>query len=67
MPYWNLGNTFDYAEMSYLIFPRPFMVERGHHDGVGVDYWVAHEYFIKALWPAIWVFGVAVWALGASV
>lgn len=44
MPYWNWGHTFDYAEMSYLIFPRPFMVERGHHDGVGVDYWVAHEY-----------------------
>jgi hypothetical protein len=49
MPYWNLGNTFDYAEMSYLIFPRPFMVERGHHDGVGVDYWVAHEY-AKVRW-----------------
>ncbi len=49
MPYWNLGNTFDYAEMSYLIFPRPFMVERGHHDRVGVDYWVAHEY-AKVRW-----------------
>jgi len=30
----NLGNTFNYAEMSWLICPRPFMVERGHHDGV---------------------------------
>jgi len=29
MPYWNLGHTFDYAEMTYLILPRPFMVERG--------------------------------------
>ncbi|NOX98542.1 MAG: hypothetical protein GXP30_02230 [Verrucomicrobia bacterium] len=44
MPYWNLGHTFDYAEMTYLIFPRPFMVERGHHDRVSVDRWVAHEY-----------------------
>jgi len=44
MPYWNLGNTFDYAEMSYLMLPRPFMVERGHRDLVGRDQWVAHEY-----------------------
>ena len=44
MPYWNLGSTFDYAEMVALIFPRPFMVERGHHDLVSTDAWVAHEY-----------------------
>jgi dienelactone hydrolase len=44
MPYWNLGQTFDYAEMAYLIFPRPFMVERGHHDLVASDPWVAYEY-----------------------
>lgn len=44
MPYWNLGQTFDYAEMSYLMVPRPFMVERGHLDRVGLDSWVAHEY-----------------------
>ncbi len=49
MPYWNLGHTFDYAEMAYLIFPRPFMVERGHHDRVSVDHWVAHEY-AKVRW-----------------
>jgi dienelactone hydrolase len=41
---WNLGNTFNYAEMSWLICPRPFMVERGHFDGVGVDEMVAYEY-----------------------
>jgi hypothetical protein len=41
---WDLGHTFNYAEMAYLIFPRPFMVERGHHDGVGIDPWVASEY-----------------------
>ena len=40
----NLGNTFNYAEMSWLIYPRPFMVERGHHDGVAPDEWVAYEY-----------------------
>lgn len=40
----NLGMTFNYAEMSYLICPRPFMVERGHQDGVSVDEWVAYEY-----------------------
>jgi dienelactone hydrolase len=44
MPYWNWGHTFDYAEMAYLILPRPFMVERGHLDLVGRDQWVAHEY-----------------------
>jgi dienelactone hydrolase len=41
---WNLGNTFNYAEMAGLICPRPFMVERGHHDGVGLDEWVSYEY-----------------------
>ena len=46
---WDLGGTFNYAEMSYLIFPRPFMVERGHHDGVGIDPWVAYEY-AKTRW-----------------
>jgi dienelactone hydrolase len=41
---WNMGNTFNYAELSWLIMPRPFMVERGHSDGVGIDEWVAYEY-----------------------
>jgi hypothetical protein len=49
MPYWNLGQTFDYAEMAYLMIPRPFMVERGHLDLVGRDSWVAHEY-AKVRW-----------------
>lgn len=44
MPEFNLGNTFNYAELSWLIFPRPFMVERGHDDGVASDDWVAYEY-----------------------
>ena len=41
---WDLGNTFNYAEMAGLIAPRPFMVERGHRDGVAPDEWVAYEY-----------------------
>ena len=41
---WNLGTTFSYAEMAALIAPRPFMVERGHGDGVAPDEWVAEEY-----------------------
>ena len=40
----DLGSTFNYAEMAALIAPRPFMVERGHFDGVGTDNWVAHEF-----------------------
>ena len=44
MPEFNLGNTFNYAELSYLICPRPFMVERGHWDGVAPDEQVAYEY-----------------------
>lgn len=44
MPEFNLANTFNYAEMSRLICPRPFMVERGHDDGVAPDEWVAYEY-----------------------
>jgi len=44
MPEFDLGQTFNYAEMSWLICPRPFMVERGHHDGVAPDEWVAYEY-----------------------
>jgi cephalosporin-C deacetylase-like acetyl esterase len=44
MPEFNLGSTLVYAEMAALIAPRPFMVERGHDDGVGTDEWVAYEY-----------------------
>lgn len=40
----DLGSTFNYAEMASLIAPRPFMVERGHNDGVADDWTVAYEY-----------------------
>jgi hypothetical protein len=41
---WDLGSTFNYAEMAALICPKPFMVERGHTDGVSTDEWVAYEF-----------------------
>ncbi|MFM7148867.1 MAG: hypothetical protein ACKO23_03395, partial [Gemmataceae bacterium] len=44
MPEWDLGHTFNYAEMASLIAPRPFMVERGHFDGVAPDDRVAMEF-----------------------
>ncbi|MGC1274340.1 MAG: dienelactone hydrolase family protein [Planctomycetaceae bacterium] len=40
----DLGSTFNYSEMAALIAPRPFMVERGHFDGVAPDERVASEY-----------------------
>jgi len=47
----NLGHAFNYAEMAALIAPRPFMVERGHHDGVAPDEQVAYEYAkVRALY-----------------
>jgi len=44
IPDFGLGVTFSHAEMAALIAPRPFMVERGHNDPVGLDEWVAAEY-----------------------
>ncbi len=41
---WNMGHLANYAELSWLVWPRPFMVERGHDDGVAPDEWVAWEY-----------------------
>jgi cephalosporin-C deacetylase-like acetyl esterase len=41
---WNMGHVANYAELSTLMSPRPFMVERGHFDGVAPDEWVAWEY-----------------------
>jgi dienelactone hydrolase len=40
----DLGSTFNYAEMAALIAPRPFMVERGHFDTVAPDERVALEF-----------------------
>ena len=53
----DLGNTFNYAEMAALIAPRPFMVERGHRDGVAPDTWVAYEYAkIRQLYADLRIF-----------
>ncbi|MDA1212277.1 MAG: hypothetical protein O2955_07165 [Planctomycetota bacterium] len=41
---WNMGHMANYAELSTLMTPRPFMVERGHDDGVAPDEWVAWEF-----------------------
>jgi len=44
MPEWNLAAVANHAEMAMLISPRPFMVERGHDDGVGADEWIGYEF-----------------------
>ena len=44
MPEFNLAGVANHAEMAKMMAPRPFMVERGHRDGVGFDEWVAFEY-----------------------
>jgi len=41
---WNMGHIANYAELAMLMTPRPFMVERGHDDGVAIDEWVAWEF-----------------------
>jgi dienelactone hydrolase len=40
----NFANVVNYAELANLLAPRPFMVERGHNDGVGMDEWISFEY-----------------------
>lgn len=40
----DLANIANYAELASLMAPRPFMVERGHKDGVAPDEWVAYEF-----------------------
>ena len=45
----NFANIMNYGELANLIAPRPFMVERGHYDGVSPDQTVAYEY-AKVRW-----------------
>ena len=40
----NFANVVNYSDLANLMAPRPFMVERGHEDGVAPDEWVAFEY-----------------------
>jgi dienelactone hydrolase len=41
---WDFANVVNYSDLASLMAPRPFMVERGHDDGVAPDEWVAYEY-----------------------
>jgi hypothetical protein len=45
----NFANIVNYSDLAKLMAPRPFMVERGHNDGVAPDEWVAYEY-AKVRW-----------------
>jgi len=40
----DFANVVNYSDLANLMAPRPFMVERGHEDGVAPDEWVAYEY-----------------------
>jgi dienelactone hydrolase len=40
----NFANVVNYSDLANLMAPRPFMVERGHDDPVGIDEWVSYEY-----------------------
>jgi dienelactone hydrolase len=54
MPYFDMGSTYNYSEMVALLAPRPFMVERGHADGVAPDEWVAYDYAkVRRLYDAL--------------
>ncbi|MBL8215106.1 MAG: dienelactone hydrolase family protein [Bryobacterales bacterium] len=44
IPEFNFAHLTNHFEQATLIYPRPFMVERGHRDGVSWDEWVAFEY-----------------------
>jgi dienelactone hydrolase len=41
---WDMAHVANHAELAMLVAPRPFLVERGHRDGVGIDEWVSYEY-----------------------
>jgi cephalosporin-C deacetylase-like acetyl esterase len=50
----DLGNTFNYSDLAGLMAPRPFMVERGHSDGVAWDEFVGYEYaFVRRLYTRL--------------
>jgi len=40
----DLGETYNHAEMAWMMAPRPFMVERGHRDDVALEEWGDYEY-----------------------
>ena len=64
----DLGSTFNYAEMAALIAPRPFMVERGHFDGVAPDETVGYEFAkVRFLYEAKLNLSTAAGSNGSSV
>ena len=40
----DFANVVNYSDLANLMAPRPFMVERGHDDGVAPDEWVSYEF-----------------------
>jgi dienelactone hydrolase len=44
IPEFNLAAVANHGEMALLMAPRPFLVERGHRDPVGIDEMVAYEF-----------------------
>jgi dienelactone hydrolase len=40
----DFASVVNYSDLANLMAPRPFMVERGHMDGVAPDEWVAYEF-----------------------
>ncbi|GHU37174.1 hypothetical protein FACS1894105_08790 [Clostridia bacterium] len=40
----DMANTYDHSDMAKMIAPRPFLVERGHLDGVAHDETVGYEF-----------------------
>jgi len=40
----DFANVVNYSDLANLMAGRPFMVERGHEDGVAPDEWVAYEF-----------------------
>jgi dienelactone hydrolase len=49
-----LAERFNYAEMAFLIAPRPFQVERGHSDAVAPDEWIGSEFAkVKRLYDTL--------------
>ncbi len=56
----DFANVVNYGELAGLMAPRPFMVERGHGDGVAPDEWVAYEFAkVRRLYDRLGIGGSA--------
>ncbi len=55
---YNFANVINYSDLARLMAPRPFMVERGHDDPVGVDQWISYEYaFVREFYDKMGIGG----------